>query len=159
MGKKQKRGNEVAADKEFYMEGVISHDPKKKKKTKKQDKKVAKMVAETMAEEKMVKFETGANRGTAPPVRYDLISPVFLRRLAETCHEGAIKYDAGNYLKGIPCSNLLNHAITHIEQWKSGDCSEDHLAHAAWNLMAIMHFEEHNPEMLDDELIYTSREE
>lgn len=156
----KKRGNEVAADKEFYMKGVTSENSKgDKKKSKKKDKKkeVAKLVAETIAEER-IEFETGAKRGTAPPVRYDLISPVFLRRLAETCHEGAEKYDPGNYLKGIPCSNLLNHAITHIEQWKAGDTSEDHLAHATWNLMAIMHFEEENPEMLDEELIYTSRE-
>lgn len=127
-----------------------------RKNHKKQGKKVAKMVAEIMAEEKMVRFETGANRGTSPELRYDLISPEFLKRLAATCHEGVIKYDAGNYLKGIPCSNLLNHAYAHLEKWKTGDSSEDHLGHAVWNLMAIMHFETHLPEMLDAELIYRS---
>lgn len=38
----------------------------------------------------MTTFSTGAVRGTdANDVRFDLITPVGLRRLAETCAEGA----------------------------------------------------------------------
>lgn len=95
-------------------------------------------------------FDTGAVRGTdADLTRYDLISPIGLRRLAETYAEGSRKYGDDNWLKGIPANNLLNHAIKHIEQWRGGDTSEDHLAHAAWNLFAIMHFEEFMPEMVE----------
>lgn len=96
-------------------------------------------------------FDTGAVRGTdANGTRYDLISPVGLRRLAETYAEGSQKYGDNNWLKGIPASDLLNHAMKHIEQWRGGDASEDHLAHATWNILALMHFEERLPEMLEN---------
>lgn len=96
------------------------------------------------------RFDTGATRSTdADDVRFDLISPIGLRRLAETYAEGAKKYAPTQWLKGIPASDLLNHALRHINLWLSGDTSEDHLAHASWNLFAVMHFEETNPALID----------
>lgn len=96
------------------------------------------------------KFSTGAVRSSdADSVRYDLISPIALRRLAETYAEGAKKYGPNNWLKGIPVSDLLNHALRHINLWMSDDCTEDHLAHAVWNLCSIMHFEETRPDLFD----------
>ena len=95
-------------------------------------------------------FETGAVRSRdADNVRYDLITPIGLRRLAETYAEGARKYGANNWRKGIPASDLINHAIRHIYLWLDGDSREDHLAHAVWNLMTCMHFEEVRPELMD----------
>lgn len=101
-------------------------------------------------------FSTGAVRGAdvagshgKHPARYDLITPVGLRRLAETYGEGAEKYTDNNWQKGIPAKNLINHALAHITQWLAGDTSEDHLAHAVWNLFSIMHFEETRPELID----------
>ena len=95
-------------------------------------------------------FPSGAVRGTdAENVRFDLITPIGLRRLAETCAEGAKKYAAHNWERGIPASVMLNHAIRHIYLWLQGDHSEDHLAHASWNIMAVCHFEEMKPEMID----------
>lgn len=95
-------------------------------------------------------FPTGAVRSRdAETVRYDLVSPIGLRRLAETYAEGAIKYSPHNWLKGFPMSEVLNHAQRHIELWRAGDASEDHLAHAAWNVFALMHFEETRPDLLD----------
>lgn len=53
-------------------------------------------------------FESGAIRcGDADTVRYDLITPIGLRRLAETYAEGANKYGPNNWLHGIPASDLL----------------------------------------------------
>ena len=93
-------------------------------------------------------FDSGAVRGIEDSIaRFDLITPVGLRRLAETYGEGAIKYNDENWLKGIDTKNLMNHAMTHINKYMSGDKSEDHLAHATWNLFAIMHFEELMPIM------------
>ena len=97
-------------------------------------------------------FLTGAKRqkgvaGSNKPCRYDLITPVGLRRLAETYGEGALKYGDRNWEKGIPNDNLLNHLIAHINQYMAGDRSEDHLAHAAWGLFALMHFEEIHTDM------------
>lgn len=95
-------------------------------------------------------FSTGAVRGTdAENVRYDLITPIGLRRLAETCAEGAKKYGDNNWQRGIPASVMLNHAIRHIYLWLEGDRSEDHLAHASWNILGVCHFEEALPAMID----------
>lgn len=95
-------------------------------------------------------FDSGAVRDTsADDERWDLIPPRALRRLAMTCHEGAVKYGEHNWRKGIPLSNLLNHAIRHIFLYLANDTSEDHLAHAVWNLCAAMEFEETRPELVD----------
>lgn len=91
----------------------------------------------------IVKFETGAVRSSdVASLRYDLISPIAIRRKAATCHEGAVKYSDYNWEKGMPINDLLNHAIGHIFQYLAGDRSEDHLAHAGWGLDAAMHSEE-----------------
>jgi len=95
-------------------------------------------------------FFTGAERSNdADSTRYDLISSVGLRRLAETYAEGAKKYSDHNWRKGIPSSECMNHAQRHLNIYLSGDRSEDHLAHAAWNLFTIMDNEENLPEMMD----------
>ena len=95
-------------------------------------------------------FSTGAVRGTdAENVRFDLITPIGLRRLAKTCAEGARKYSDRNWEKGIPASVMLNHAIRHIYLWLEGDDTEDHLAHAAWNILGVAHFEETMPDLID----------
>ena len=99
--------------------------------------------------ENIKQFVTGAVRSSdADNVRFDLITPIGLRRLAETFAEGAKKYSENNWLKGIPSTDLFNHAVRHLYLWLQGDTSEDHLAHAAWNIFAIMHFEEVRPELI-----------
>jgi hypothetical protein len=74
--------------------------------------------------------------------RFDLISPYALKALADTYAEGAKKYGDRNYLKGLPYSNLINHALNHIHLFQMGDTSEPHMAHAAWNLLTIIEFHE-----------------
>lgn len=96
-------------------------------------------------------FDTGSVRSSdCDEVAYHLISPVGLRRLAETCREGSVKYGDYNWEKGQPAEEILNHCIKHVYQYLSGDRSEDHLAHSAWNLFAVMHMEEVKPEMLSN---------
>lgn len=86
-------------------------------------------------------FGTGAVRDSdADTTRYDLIPPAPLRRLAETYAEGAQKYSDHNWLKGMPYSVTINHVIRHINLWLERDTTEDHLAHAAWGLFALMTF-------------------
>lgn len=104
-------------------------------------------------------YKTGAQRGSSVAgesrdvskltPRYDLISPIALRRLAETHAEGADRYGQYNWRAGMPFTDTLNHCLAHINAYLTGDKSEDHLAHAAWNLFALMHFEETHPEMND----------
>lgn len=97
-----------------------------------------------------VSYESGATRSSdTEGLRYDLISPHGLKRLAMTCAEGAAKYGDHNWQKGMPGWDLLNRTIRHTYLYISGDRSEDHLAHAAWNLFAFMHFQETAPHLTD----------
>jgi hypothetical protein len=85
-------------------------------------------------------FDTGAVRSAdAENVRYDLISPIGLRAVAEACAEGAEKYGDFNWEQGMPANDILNHALRHIYEFLGGDRSENHLGHAAWNLLAAIH--------------------
>jgi hypothetical protein len=94
------------------------------------------------------KFESGAVRSTdAASVRYDLMSPIGLRRYAEAMAEGSEKYGDFNWEKGMPVHDLLNHALRHIFLYLEGDRSEDHLGHATWNVMAACHSDELWPEL------------
>lgn len=87
-----------------------------------------------------VRFDTGAVRSSdAEATRYDLISPIGLRAVAEACAEGAKKYGDFNWERGMPANDLLNHALRHVYMFLGGDRSEDHLGHAAWGLMAAIH--------------------
>jgi hypothetical protein len=89
------------------------------------------------------KFDTGAQRNDATGKgRYDLIPPDALRRLAIRYEEGAAKHGERNWEKGIPESSLMDSAIRHLFCHLSGMGDEDHLAAAAWNIFAAMHFEE-----------------
>ena len=92
--------------------------------------------------ENLTHFASGAVRSAdTAGLRYDLISPIALKRIAQTCAEGAAKYSAFNWEKGMDVPDLLNHAINHIYSYLAGDRSEDHLGHAAWNCCAAIHSE------------------
>jgi hypothetical protein len=98
----------------------------------------------------IIETSTGARRekGVAGsktsvfPARFSLVPAIGLRRLAETCGEGEIKYGQGNWLAGFKQTDLLDHAQAHLNEYIAGDKKEDHLAHAAWNLFVAMHLEE-----------------
>jgi len=98
-------------------------------------------------------FTSGAVRSSdAKDVRYDLISPIALEALARTCAEGAAKYSDFNWEKGMPVHDILNHALRHIYKFLGGDRSEEHLAHAMWNLGAAIHSIELWPELNEGHL-------
>jgi hypothetical protein len=93
-------------------------------------------------------YDTGAVRsGDCEDTRYDLISPIGLAALARTYAEGAAKFGAFNWENGMPVTDLLNHAIAHVYKFLGGDRTEDHLAHAAWNLLGAIHSLEVWPEL------------
>lgn len=96
-------------------------------------------------------FNTGARRSAdVERFRFDLISPIALSALAETMKEGEYKYDAFNWEKGMPVTDLLNHAIHHIMAFLAGDRDEPHLPHAAFNVFAAIHSHALWPEINDD---------
>lgn len=74
--------------------------------------------------------------------RYDLIAPRALHRLARHYENGARKYQDRNWEKGQPMSRCLDSAIRHLNKVLQGQTDEDHLAAAAWNVFAIMEFQE-----------------
>ncbi len=89
------------------------------------------------------KTETGAVRDRASGKgRFDLISPIALERLAKHYENGAKKYDARNWEKGMPLSWFLDSASRHINKYLSGDRSEDHWAAVAWNAFSFIHIEQ-----------------
>jgi len=131
-------------------------------------------------QEGIYKFPSGAKR-SAKMLRYDLIPKVALDRLAQRFtgkindqgnpDGGALKYGEGNWEKGLPTSDVINHIINHITQYsnyfrialttgiKNGlkgidlteyivdslqSCSkaDDDLAAAMWGLTVLMHQEE-----------------
>jgi hypothetical protein len=85
------------------------------------------------------------------PLRYDLIfgNTEALKRIARTYGEGSLKYAPNNWKKGFPESVLFNHALAHLTEYAEGDTSEDHLAHAAWNILTLMHQQTHHLELMD----------
>jgi len=88
-------------------------------------------------------FSTGSVRDTTKGKgRFDLISPFAMKRLAIRLEDGASKYEARNWEKGIPASSFIDSAQRHINQYLQGDKTEDHLAAALWNIHALMHTEE-----------------
>lgn len=100
--------------------------------------------------ERMV-FESGALREPATGKgRFDLVSPFGLRRIAMWYELGALKYAERNWEKGIPMSRCVDSAMRHLNKFLMGMTDEDHLAAAAWNVIAIMHYEETGRTDLDD---------
>ncbi len=81
--------------------------------------------------------------------RYDLISPVALRRLAVLLEKGAQKYAERNWEKGMPMSRFFDSCVRHLYSYLNGMRDEDHLAAAMWNVHCMMHFEELRPELND----------
>ena len=94
-------------------------------------------------EEPIHDFSSGAKRSKSKGKgRYDLITPIGLRRLAGVYERGAEHKGDRNWEKGFPMSRCLDSAIRHINQYKEGMRDEEHLGQSAWNLFAAMHFEE-----------------
>ncbi len=105
-------------------------------------------------------FETGMVRDIRTGKgRFDLITPIGLRRLAQVYERGAAKYADRNWESGSPFGRFLDSAERHINDYKAGLRDEDHLAQAAWNLMAIMHLEKTKPELQDLQSYLTVWEE
>jgi hypothetical protein len=95
-------------------------------------------------------FDTGARRDTQEgKPRFGLIPPYPLYRLAMHYTNGADKYGENNWTKGIPCSRTWESLERHVQAFKDGDDSEDHLAAIAWNAFALMWYIKRMPEMND----------
>ena len=91
-------------------------------------------------------FETGAVRDRAVGKgRYDLLSPLAIKRLADLYERGAIKYSARNWEKGIKFSRVYGAALRHLLAWWDGEdfdpeTGESHLDHAACCVHFLSHY-------------------
>jgi len=81
------------------------------------------------------RFPGGARRSDCKP-RFDLIPFEFLEAVAEVLSAGAVKYGPYNWKRGQKDFFLdaWNHAFVHLQKFKEGDRSENHLAHLACNV-------------------------
>jgi len=101
-------------------------------------------------------FKSGAVRDTEiGKGRYDLLPSRAIRRLAKHYENGANKYGDNNYLKGMPMKRFADSALRHIFKALEGQKDEDHWIAAAWNLLAIVEYQERIeegllPKKLDD---------
>jgi len=87
-----------------------------------------------------------AARHNAGKARYDLIPPDALEALAEVYTHGAAKYAARNWERGGPWSVCFASCMRHLWRWWGGERLDKesglpHLAHAAWNVMALLTYE------------------
>ena len=93
-------------------------------------------------------FATGAKRShrcafdtEGYPARYDLCPAEGYRAWAKAMGEGALSKGEGNWLLGIPRTELINRVEAHMQALKAGDRTEDHIGHAMANLGMLAFFE------------------
>lgn len=88
-------------------------------------------------------FATGAVRNTAAGKgRYDLLPMSALRRVAGVYERGAVIYGDDNWRKGMSFRRCADSAMRHLCQYIEGYRDEDHLAQCAFNVLALLEFEE-----------------
>ena len=99
---------------------------------------------------KRQEFKDGAVRDTAEGKgQQNLIVLEMIERLGVLLGEGAYKYSPHNWKAGIPYSRCMDSLIRHVFKYNAGMDDEDHLACAAANIMFLMWYEKHKPEMDD----------
>jgi hypothetical protein len=85
----------------------------------------------------MHQFASGA-KSSEPSLRYDLLEPAFLARVAARMAQGAASHGERNYRKGVDdpafVRDRLNHLVGHVLALVDGRTDEDHLAAAGANL-------------------------
>ena len=84
-------------------------------------------------------FDTGAQRDCQEGKgRMDLLPYRALMEVSKIYEEGAKKYDAHNWRKGIPLSRYLDSGLRHLSKWAAGMRDEPHLEQAAWNILSLI---------------------
>jgi len=87
--------------------------------------------------------------------RLDLLPFKALWELGNVYTAGAAKYADRNWEKGIPYMTLIGASLRHVFKWVTGEnvdpeTNTNHLANAAWHLLAIVEFELRGKVGLDD---------
>jgi len=107
-------------------------------------------------EQKGVKFDEGK-------LRYDLLPTYAIEEIVRVFTNGANKYSPHNWQKGMEWSRLFSAMMRHcFKFWSGEDLDEEtnlsHMAHAAWNALALLEYTKYFPEF-DDRWAYKKKEE
>jgi len=97
-----------------------------------------------MTGEVRITSETGGQKGQKPQ-QMSAIDPHAIMRVAEVAGFGAEKYSKLNYMRGFDWSLAYDAAQRHLHEfWKGVDTDPEsglpHLAHAAWQCLALISF-------------------
>jgi len=109
-------------------------------------------------EEEQMGQKTAARFG-AKKIRHDLMPPWSIDQIAQVYTYGTIKYDDDNWWKGLMWKkDVFGCILRHVWKWFRGEVNDDesglhHLAHAAWNCIALMEYER-NGIGIDDRVPY-----
>lgn len=98
----------------------------------------------------------GATR-TKSDVRFDLIPPEAVLRLARRFAQGAAKHGENNWRKGnwefvVSCFAHLEHHLNKLKQ--NGNAGDDNLGAILWNATALAWYEVHRPDEFSRALMY-----
>lgn len=83
--------------------------------------------------------------------RHDLLEPYAIDQLAKVFTVGASKYAVHNWLKGMDWSKVVASMKRHINKFEQGEDFDEetglyHMAHAAWNAMALVSYYKYFPQ-------------
>lgn len=118
-----------------------------------------------LGHEDVVTFATGAIRSSdSEKARWDLLQFRALNEVARVHTFGAAKYGSDNWRLGVPYRRLVGSLLRHLYAWLLDErCDAEsglhHLAHAAWNLLALLEFDLEGRADLDDRWRYAARPE
>lgn len=84
--------------------------------------------------ERQVTVTGGEREASIGKGRFDLVPSYPHLRLAKHYENGAKKYAERNWEKGLDLKRFIDSAERHMNQFKDGDRSEDHLAAILWNI-------------------------
>ena len=70
-----------------------------------------------------------------------------LLSVAHRFEDGAIKYEANNWRKGIPCRCYIESAVRHYLKWRRGDTDQNHADAFAWNILCCIWTAQNMPEL------------
>lgn len=88
---------------------------------------------------KREEFSTGSRRDCRTGKgRFDLLPWSAIERVAIHTENGARKYGDRNWEKGQPVARYFDSAMRHLVKFQLSEKSEDHLAAAVWNILAMM---------------------
>jgi len=92
-------------------------------------------------------FPSGAVRDTTEgKIRWDLLPMEALKRVAQHYTNGAKKYEANNWKKGISTERFKESAFRHWAEYLLGETDEDHLSAVVFNVLGIIYNEEKGEE-------------